>query len=308
MVYGRIYKITNKVNNKKYYGQTRQSPNRRWYQHQHSAKHGGKMILYHAMRLYGVENFIFEVICECDTLEELNAKEIEYISANQSLAPNGYNAGKGGDNYEKTPETCAKLSASNKGRVMSEEWRKNMSIAAKGRTATEETRLKMRKAQKGRIITDETKQKLRDANLGKKQTTDTIAKKSAARLGVPWSDKKRESMVGRKASEEQKKKMSNIMKGRVISEEAKQKMRDTKKAQRKITEEQIKEIRENPESLRQCDFAIKFNVSKQLINNIVHCKGCYALSLEASIDPAGLNEHTDSQRAPHLVEQQDESL
>ena len=265
------------------------------------------MILYHAMRLYGVEHFTFEFVCECDTEEELNAKEIEYISANQSLAPNGYNAGKGGDNYEKTPETCAKISASNKGRVISEEWRKNMSIAAKGRTVTEETRLKMQKAQKGRIITDETKQKLRDANLGKKQTTDTIAKKRAARMGMPWSDKKRESMVGRKASEEQKKKMSNIMKGRVISEEAKQKMRDTKKEKRKITEAQIKEIRENPESLRQCDFAIKFNVSKQLINNIVHCKGCYALSLEASIDPAGLSGHTDSQTAPHLVEPQDES-
>jgi group I intron endonuclease len=286
MVYGRIYKITNTLNQKEYYGQTRQLPNRRWYQHQHSAKHGGKMILYHAMRLYGVEHFTFEVVCECDTLEELNAKEIEYISMNDSLAPKGYNAGKGGDNYEKTPETRAKLSASNKGRVMSEEWRKNMSIAAKGRTATEETRLKMRKAQKGRIITDETKQKLRDANLGKKQTADTIAKKRAARIGVPWSDKKRESMVGRKASEEQKKKMSNIMKGRVISEEAKQKMRDTKKAQRKITEEQIKEIRDNPENLRQCDFAIKFNVSKQLINNIVHCKGCYALPLVDSVDPA----------------------
>jgi len=288
MVYGRIYKITNILNQKEYYGQTRQLPNRRWYQHKNSAKHGGTMILYHAIRLHGVEHFTFEVVCECDTLEELNAKEIEYISMNDSLAPKGYNAGKGGDNYEKTPETRAKLSASNKGRIMSEEWRKNMSIAAKGRTATEETRLKMRKAQKGRIITDETKQKLRDANLGKKQTVDTIAKKRAARMGVPWSDKKRESMVGRKASEEQKRKMSNIMKGRVISEEAKQKMRDTKKTNRKVTDEQIKEIRDNPENLRQCDFAIKFNVSKQLINNIVHCKGCYALPLRASVDPVEL--------------------
>jgi group I intron endonuclease len=263
MTYGRIYKITNKVNNKEYYGQTRQSPNRRWYQHKHAAKKGGKMIISAAIRLHGVENFTFEVICECETLEELNNKEIEYISTNHSLTPTGYNAGRGGDNYEKTPETCAKLSASNKGRIISEEWRKNMSIAAKGRTVTEETRLKMKKAQKGRIITDETKQKLREANLGKKQTSDTIAKKRAARIGVPWSDKKRESMVGRKASEEWKTKMSKIMKGREISEEAKQKMRDAKRAKRKITDEQIKEIRENPEHLRQCDFAIKFNVSKQ---------------------------------------------
>jgi group I intron endonuclease len=278
MIYGRIYKITNIVNNKSYFGQTKQPPTRRWSQHKQAAKNGGKMILYNAIRLHGIENFTFEVICECATLEELNAKEIEYIAENNSLAPNGYNAAKGGDNYEKTPETRAKLSASNKGRIISEEWRKNMSIASKGRpTITEETRSKMKKAQKGRIITDETKQKLRDANLGKKQTMDTLAKKSAARKGVPWSDKKRESMVGRKASEEWKKKMSEKMKGRVISEEAKQKMRDTKKEKRKITDEQIKEIRENSENLFQCEFAIKFNVSKQLICNIIHCKGPYAL-------------------------------
>jgi group I intron endonuclease len=279
MIYGYIYKITNTLNKKPYFGQTRQPPNRRWYQHKHAAKNDGKMILYNAIRHYGVENFTFEVICECKTLEELNAKEIEYIAMNNSLAPNGYNAGKGGDNYEKTPETRAKLSASNKGRTISEEWRKNMSIAAKGRVITEETRIKMKKAQKGRIITNETKQKLRDANLGKKQTTDTIAKKRAARIGVPWSDKKRESMVGRKNTEETKQKMSKSQKGRVISEETKQKMRDTKKDKRKITDEQIKEIRENLEGLLQCEFAIKFNVSKQLICNIIHCKGAYALPI-----------------------------
>ena len=246
------------------------------------------MILYHAIRSHGVEHFTFEVVCECDTLEELNAKEIEYISINKSLAPNGYNAGKGGDNYEKTQETRAKLSASNKGRIISEEWRKNMSIAAKGRTATEETRLKMRKAQKGRIITDEMKEKIRNTLLGRKPTKETIAKRIASQTGKSWSDKKRESMIGRKASDEWKAKMSTIMKGRVISEEAKQKMRDTKKEKRKITDEQIQEIRENPENLRQCDFAIKFNVSKQLINNIIHCKGCYALPLGELVGPARL--------------------
>ena len=280
MVYGSIYKITNTVNNKEYYGQTTQPPNRRWGQHKHHAKHEGKMVICKAIRSHGVEHFTFEVVCECDTREELNAKEIEYISTNCSRAPNGYNIEKGGNTHEKTPETCAKLSASNKGRVISEEWRKNMSIAAKGRTATEETRLKMRKAQKGRIITDEMKEKIRNTLLGRKPTKETIAKRIASQTGKSWSDKKRESMVGRKASEGWKEKMSKIMKGRVISEETKQKMRDTKKEKRKITDEQIQEIRENPESLRQCDLAIKFNVSKQLINNIVHCKGCYALSLE----------------------------
>ena len=277
MIYGRIYKITNILNNKSYYGQTRQSPNRRWSQHKQAAKKGGKMILYNAIRFHGIENFTFEIVYECETLEELNVKEIECISINNSLSPNGYNAGKGGDNYEKTAETRAKLSASNKGRIISEEWRKNMSIARKGRKITEETRIKMQKAQIGRVITDETKQKLREANIGKKQSADTIAKKSAARTGVAWSDKKRESMLGRKNTEETKKKMSESQKGRVFSEETKIKMREAKKLVRKITEQQISEIRENIEKLPQYQLATKYKVSRQLISNIINYKRGYEL-------------------------------
>jgi len=279
MVYGRIYKITNKLNNKEYFGQTRQPPNRRWSQHKQAAKNGGKMILYNALRLYGVENFTFEVICNCETLEELNAKEIEYISINNSLAPNGYNAGKGGDNYEKTTETCAKLSASSKGRIISDKWRKNISTALTGRIITEKTRAKMSVAQKGRVITEEAKEKLRKANIGKKQTAETIAKKSAARKGVPWSEKKRESMVGRKNTEKTKKKMSESQKGRVFSEEHKKKMRVAKQSVRKITDQQISEIRENKENLLQCELATKYNVSKQLISNIINCKRGYELRI-----------------------------
>jgi len=277
MVYGVIYKITNKLNNKPYFGQTRQPPNRRWSQHKQAAKNGGKMILYNAIRLHGVENFTFEVVCECETLEELNVKEIEYISINNSLSPNGYNAGKGGDNYEKTQETCAKISASNKGRIITEEWRNNLSIAHKGRKITEETRLKMQKAQKGRVITDEMKEKISNTLLGRKPSKETIAKRIATQTGKSWSDKKRESMMGRKNTEATKKKMSESQKGRVFSEETKRKMREAKQSVRKITEQQISEIRENIEKLPQYELATKYKVSRQLISNIINCKRGYEL-------------------------------
>ncbi len=232
MVYGVIYKITNRVNGKLYYGQTKQPPNRRWSQHKQAAKKGGKMILYEAIRKYGVENFTFEIVCECETLEELNQKEIHYIQEGNTLAPNGYNAGRGGDNYEKTDETRKKLSNSNKGRIITPEWRENMSKARKGKKITEETRERMRKAQAGRSISEETKEKLRRVNLGKKQSEETLAKKRAARIGVPWSEKKRQSMLGRKNTEEAKKRMSEAQKGRIVSEEAKQKMRDAHRRRR----------------------------------------------------------------------------
>jgi group I intron endonuclease len=275
MTYGVIYKITNKINNKTYYGQTRQNPNRRWSQHKQAAKKGNKMILYNAIRQYGIEHFTFEVMCQCETLEELNSKEIEYISKNNSLSPNGYNAAKGGDNYEKTAETCAKISASNKGRIITEQWRKNMSIARQGSKITEETRLKMKAAQKGRVITDKTKEKLRQINLGKKQSPETLAKKTIARKGTPWSDKKRASMTGRRNSTETKLKMSESQKGRVFSEETKKKMREAKQVARKVNDEQIKEIRENKEKLPQFKLAEKYNVSKQLISNIINYKRGY---------------------------------
>jgi group I intron endonuclease len=275
MAYGHIYKITNLINNKCYYGQTRQPPNRRWSQHKQNAKKGGKMVLYAAMRKHGIENFTFEIICECNDLQEMNKKEIEYISENNTLCPIGYNAAKGGDNYEKTDETRRKISEGNKLRVITEEWRKNISKAHIGRKNTSDTIEKMKKAQKGRIITEETKEKLRQINLGKKQSPETIAKKSAARKGVPWSDKKRESMIGRTNTEETKQKMSNAQKGRIITEEAKQKMREAKRTKRKLTDEQVKEIKENKDKLLQSTLSKKYGVSCQLISNIINNKCKY---------------------------------
>lgn len=272
MAYGVIYRILNNINSKSYYGQTRQPPNRRWSQHKGAAKKGSKMVIYCAMRAHGIDNFIFEVICECTTQKEMNDKEMEYILINNTLTPNGYNVAKGGDNYEKRPETCKRISEANKGRIISEEWRANIGKAHKGRKITEETREKMKIAQKGRIITKDAREKLRKANLGKKQSPETIAKKSASRINVPWSDKKRESMLGRKNTDETKIKMSKAQKGRVFSEETKKKMREAK---RKITDAQIIEIRENKDKLRQFELAEKYNVSKQLICNIINHKRGY---------------------------------
>ena len=45
----------------------------------------------------------------CNTLEELNSKEIELISVNNTICPNGYNVMKGGDNYERTDEHKIKI-------------------------------------------------------------------------------------------------------------------------------------------------------------------------------------------------------
>ena len=85
-----IYKITNIINEKIYVGKSK-NPKVRWMQHKSSSKKRNTK-LYYAMRKYGIENFIFEILEECDEYS-INDKEIYYIS---SMSPY-YNMTTGGD-------------------------------------------------------------------------------------------------------------------------------------------------------------------------------------------------------------------
>lgn len=67
-----IYKITNTVNNKKYIGQSINIIDR-WREHRQRASNGTEY-LYQAIRKYGIQNFVFEVLEEC-LIEDLNLKE-----------------------------------------------------------------------------------------------------------------------------------------------------------------------------------------------------------------------------------------
>ena len=90
-----IYKITNKVNGKIYIGQSITIKNR-WKQHINEAKNNrNNAALYLAMRKYGIDNFSFEVIEECD-IKFLNEREIYWINFYNSFEGEGYNMTPGG--------------------------------------------------------------------------------------------------------------------------------------------------------------------------------------------------------------------
>ena len=95
-----IYCITNLVNNKKYIGQSSEIE-RRWKEHIKEANKGSnKSILYQAIRKYGLENFKFKILEECN-LEELDERERYWIKFYQTYPPNlekGYNMSPGGEN------------------------------------------------------------------------------------------------------------------------------------------------------------------------------------------------------------------
>ena len=90
-----IYKITNKINGKCYIGQS-VDIKRRWSEHRSSVEDitlDSKLI--RAMRKYGLENFTFEVLEECE-LDLLNEREEYYVEFYNSYF-HGYNSTFGGD-------------------------------------------------------------------------------------------------------------------------------------------------------------------------------------------------------------------
>lgn len=100
-----IYKIENKINHKVYIGQSIHI-NERLNAHKRQAYYSNMYFseypLYKAMRKYGIKNFDFSVIEECQT-EQLNEKEQYWIAYYKSYGENGYNLTPGGAGYLKAP-------------------------------------------------------------------------------------------------------------------------------------------------------------------------------------------------------------
>lgn len=110
-----IYMITNKINNKKYIGQSVRIEIR-WREHKNSyLKNDTNSHLYNAMKKYGIENFDFNILEECEK-KELNKKEKYWIDYYQTMdRSKGYNATSGGDsNYFVREETKIKQSNTKK--------------------------------------------------------------------------------------------------------------------------------------------------------------------------------------------------
>ena len=136
---GYIYKITNKINNKIYIGQTKKTIEQRFQEHLKKAKIHTNRYLYDAMNKYGYDNFIVSQIEECNN-NKLDEREIYWIAYYQSNNKKyGYNmtaGGGGGDTWTNNPhkaEMSKKLSQTQKGKKhkMSNEWKWNISKSNK---------------------------------------------------------------------------------------------------------------------------------------------------------------------------------
>lgn len=95
-----IYKVENIINKKVYIGQTIRDINIRKKEHLYNAFNGNSDYspFHRALLKYGHENFIWTILCECDSKEEMNDMEFHYIKQYRShTSMGGYNATYGGD-------------------------------------------------------------------------------------------------------------------------------------------------------------------------------------------------------------------
>ena len=103
-----IYKATNKLDGKCYIGQSTFDLDKRKGEHlKNSQRQRPRYYIHNAIKKHGMENFDWEVIAECETREELNKAEVEFIKQYNSLAPNGYNCvmmASGGDTFTNHPK------------------------------------------------------------------------------------------------------------------------------------------------------------------------------------------------------------
>ncbi len=139
---GYIYKTTNLINKKCYIGK-HQSP-------EYDAKYfGSGKILRRAIKKYGIENFVNEIIDTANTEEELNDKEKYYIKYyKEYLGKDCYNLANGGDGGDvfkyQSPEEkelfISKMTDINRQRCNTEEFKQKLSKATKERYSNPEER------------------------------------------------------------------------------------------------------------------------------------------------------------------------
>lgn len=150
---GYIYKLT-APNGKVYIGQT-VDIKRRF--SEYGKKNGAinQRKLYNSIKKYGWKNFDKTILFQGDcTIKFLNDLEIYYINKFNS-SKNGLNIQLGGINGLHSEETKIKMSISAKKLCSNKDYTLNRNSHWKGRKHSKETKLKMSKAKKGRVMSPE---------------------------------------------------------------------------------------------------------------------------------------------------------
>jgi group I intron endonuclease len=181
-----IYRITNKINQMVYIGFTGQTPHRRWQGHQNDAFRRSHKFQ-NALRKYGIENFEFEVLYQSKLLyHTAQVMEPLFIEAYETYGVGVYNSAPGGFIPVITDETRMRMSASQKGRVVSDITKIKLSLSCKGKLGN--------KSFLGKRHTQAVKDKLRVDRIGIPRPVYVVEKMRAALTGRSLSDEHRDTL------------------------------------------------------------------------------------------------------------------
>lgn len=180
-----IYILTNKVNGKKYIGQTSRSFENRFNQHIRDSKNGPKFPVDRAINKYGENNFrtyIYE--CDVSDLDYLEVHLIKIFRSTDKIL--GYNLDSGGNSQKtRSKSTKRKISESLTGKRKTKEHIANRVSS---------------------VIKNGTLAGKNNPMFGKTHKQETIKKMREVRIGK--YNGKNSPLKGRKFSEEHKKKIS----------------------------------------------------------------------------------------------------
>ena len=170
-----IYTILNKIDRKIYVGKSINIEKRLISHKNHLRinKHHNTH-LQNAVNKYGIENFEFEVLEECEERFLVSEENYWINMLNTCNRKYGYNLLGGNPlngNGRMSPESIEKTRVKKIGKKASEETKRKMSESRKGKTVSEETRQKIIKSNIGRKLTKEMKDKIGKIHQGKKLTS-----------------------------------------------------------------------------------------------------------------------------------------
>lgn len=168
-----IYQITNTINNKSYIGLTTKGLEHRWAGHCHKANYGSKFHIHRAIRKYGASSFTC-VVLEETTQDQMNDRERYWISTKRPE----YNMTVGGEGKPGCPvsdDTRRKMSIAQSG----------PNNPCYGVSPSQGTRAKISASLKGKLVSEQTRAKLSAALAGKTR----ISGKNNPRYGMTHTQK-----------------------------------------------------------------------------------------------------------------------
>ena len=183
---GLIYKATNTANGKSYIGQTKHTLAYRSNGHRKLAGAGGRTVMCAAIRKYGFDAFVWEILFDNLDQEDLDVYEMAMIRKHGTMAPDGYNLTTGGSSGSHSEETRKRLSKLHSGITFEDRFGKDVADRMKeaigkqqrGRKRSRESVERRAAKVRGTKRSAEARQKMRDKALRRTQTEQTKEKLS----------------------------------------------------------------------------------------------------------------------------------